>query len=503
MNTVKRFAGLKILSVVVLLFAIIFFLPLPAIASANLDADKGADYLEKVLDLIDNSYVGEVDEDQILRNAIEGMFYVLDPYTEFLTVEETKIFTESVGGTFYGVGIVLEEGENYVNIIQVLPSSPAEAAGILQGDAIARVDGKDMKGKTPQEVQSVIRGDYGTQVNIGVIRCGHEDILYFNITRDLIKTNPVRYEIKDGIGYIKIDSFNSSTVLYVNEALADMDKNGVKDIIIDLRNNPGGQVNQAVSVARQFVANGVITRLEFKSEKYWDEVYRSYLDESEYDLAVLVNGNTASAAEIVTGAVKDNKAGVVIGTRTFGKAKVQGLIPILKPEAIKKYKDLLGVTTIDANDLIYLYGVSPSEDELLGYVKMTLGSYYTPAGSMIDGKGIIPNITITNPPDVNGIDLSSIIKLSGTVKPGLQDRGTDVYNAEKMLKALGYDVYNPDTLLDEKTFAAITKFQKDSNLYPYGVLDFTTQEALNSAINKLILKYDKQYAKAVEILKSN
>jgi carboxyl-terminal processing protease len=134
---------------------------------------------------------------------------------------------------------------------------------------------------------------------------------------------------------------------------------------------------------------------------------------------------------------------------------------------------------------------------------MTIGVYYTPNGKMIDGKGIKPDITIKDTETVNGIDLKNILKLSVTVKPGLNDRGIDVYNAEKMLKALGYDVDTPDTLLDEKTFSAISKFQKDSNLYPYGVLDFTTQKALNSAINKTILEHDKQYAKAVEILKTN
>jgi carboxyl-terminal processing protease len=481
----------------------VIFAQTESLAKTESSSELVSGYLDLVVKFIQDSYKGNLTDRQLVEGSLNGMLNNLDPYTTFYTPEQANDFIDSIDGTFYGIGISMEQGQEYVMVSQVFKGSPAERAGLLQGDKIVEVSGKDMKNLSMEEISSYIKGEEGTSVKIGIARKNVDEIIYLEVLREKIKISPVRYEIKDGIAYIKIDSFNSNTDYFFSEALAEMFEKNVKDIILDLRDNPGGEVNQAVAVAQKLVPAGVITRLDFKPDIYQDEEYRSYLSKSELDLAVLVNSLSASAAEIVAGAVQDSDAGVIIGTKTFGKAKVQGVIPLLTPEATLKYKSLLGVSTVDANDIIYRHGIMPLENEIIGYTKMTIGLYYTPSGKMIDGKGIIPDIKISDTKAVNGIYISEIEKLSATVKPDLNDRGHDVYNAEKILKLLGYEVDTPDTILDEKTFTAITKFQKDSKLYPYGVLDFTTQKALNQALDEAILKHDKQYAKAVEILSSN
>jgi carboxyl-terminal processing protease len=226
-----------------------------------------------------------------------------------------------------------------------------------------------------------------------------------------------------------------------------------------------------------------------------DIPYYSTLAETKYKLAVLVNENSASASEILTGAIKDTKAGVIIGTKTFGKAKVQGFIPILSPEAYERLNKDNENKLVDALEIGNAY-----ESDLLGWTKMTIGMYYTPNGNLIDLKGIEPNVKVTeSKTDILPINL--IEPLSATVKPSLGTQYMDVYYAECILKYLKYSIDAPDYTLDAKTVAAIKKFQKDSKVGSYGVLDFTTQKLLNVKLDTLKQKQDAVYAKAVEVLK--
>jgi len=160
--------------------------------------------------------------------------------------------------------------------------------------------------------------------------------------------------------------------------LKQMDKNNIKKIILDLRDNPGGDVGQAVSIARKFVKKGLITKLDFKSESQKDEEYYSYLEELKYKLVVLVNENSASASEILAGAIQDTGSGILVGTTTFGKGKVQNLYPILTPEAVEKYRK----TFVNGYDLLEKHGIYPSDEEIIGWVKITTGEYYTPGGKI-------------------------------------------------------------------------------------------------------------------------
>jgi len=332
----------------------------------------------------------------------------------------------------------------------------------------------------------VVRGDSATNIKV---------------TRGKIEYNPVKYSINDGIGYIKLETFNANSSSAMEKALKEMDKKRVKKIILDLRDNPGGEVDQAVAIAGMFVPKGLITKLDFKSENIQDVEYTSGLKRKKYELAVLVNSMSASASEIVAGAVQDRKAGVLVGTKTYGKAKVQRAIPLLTPEAFAKYKEMLGEDITSAYDLIYEHNIVPLFNEIIGYTKMTVGIYTTPNGRMIDSVGIEPDYYVEDPGQEGGIDISTLNKLSKTDKPSLGSEGADVYYAENILKLLGYDIDDPDSKYDEKTFEAVKQFQKDKGGYSYGVLDYTTQQWLNEELDRLFLELDKQYAKAVEVLK--
>lgn len=472
----------------------------PAFAAEASEDETNLQYLQGVLDMIRDQYQGGFTDSQLVEGAVDGILNSLDDYTTFYTPEEADSFMGTITGAFGGIGVTMEPGGEYVLVTEVFAGSPAEKAGVLQGDKITEADGKSLAKATTDEAASLIRGEIGTVVKLGLLRGGSNTVKHVDVTREMIKVNPVAYEIRNNIGYIKLEMFNENTDEFMTAALAEMDRKGITKLILDLRGNPGGEVGQAVAVAQKFVPKGLITRLDYKSEKYQDLEYRSYLEKPKYRLAVLVNGMSASASEIVSGAVQDTGAGKLIGTRTFGKAKFQGLLPVLSPEAFLKYKKLYGVNILNGLDLQMYFGIIPSEDEIAGYTKMTLGLYYTPKGRMIDGQGLAPDIPAEDPKPVSGVYVNNIQKLSDTTNPGLNFQGTDVYNAEMLLKALGYKIDTADNILDGQTVEAVREYQKKAGFSATGVLNTRTQKALNSDLENLILKYDNQYNAAVQYL---
>lgn len=472
----------------------------PAYAAATADDATNLQYLQGIMDMIRDQYQGGFAGNDLVKGAVNGMLNSLDDYTTYYTPGEADSFMGTITGAFGGIGVSMELNGNYVFVTEVFPGSPAEKAGILQGDKIIEADGKSLIKATTDEAVSLIRGEVGTVVRLGLLRSNSNIIKYVNVTRSIIKINPVSYEIRNDIGYIKLEMFNENADEFVTAALAEMDRNGIVKLILDLRDNPGGEVGQAVAVARKFVPEDLITRLDYKSEKYQDLEYRSYLKKPKYKLAVLVNGMSASASEIVSGAIQDTGAGKLIGTKTFGKAKFQGLLPVLTPEAFLKYKSLYGVNITNGLDLQSYLGIIPAENEIAGYAKMTLGLYYTPKGRMIDGTGLRPDIPAEDPKLLYGVYINSIRKLSNTTNPGLNFQGADVYNAEMLLKALGYGLGTADNTLDEQTVRAIIEYQKKSGFGITGILDTRTQNALNSDLASLVSKHDNQYNAAVQYL---
>jgi carboxyl-terminal processing protease len=207
---------------------------------------------------------------------------------------------------------------------------------------------------------------------------------------------------------------------------------------------------------------------------------------------------TASASEIVAGAIQDTGAGKLVGTKTFGKARFQSLIPVLSRDAFFKYINE-GILAVNAYDL-QSRGIMPLEEDIAGYAKLTLGVYYTPKGRMIDGQGLTPDIVAEDPKPMHDVNINSIQKLTKTVEHGLNGQGIDVYNAEKILRFSGYNITAVDNTLDIDTVEALKYFQRKSGLNVNGILDKQTQDALNAELDRLIAKYDMQYAAAVEVL---
>ena len=463
-------------------------------AEETQDNSINSNYLKSVMELIEQKYNGNVTEEDLIKGTVKGMFGSLDKYSTFYSQKEFNSVYGSLEGAVEGVGIQVQLTDSYVTVMKVFTGSPAQKAGILSGDKIAKVNGESVIKQSLEDVVAKVKGPAGTKVKLGILRQGAKNILTLEMARAQVIVPSVRYEVRGAIGYILIDSFTASTYSGVSEALNIFDSKKITKVVLDLRNNPGGLVDQAVEVAGLFVPKGLITTLDYKDASIKDELYYSDLEKTKYKLAVLVNENSASAAEILTGAIKDTKAGVIIGTKTFGKAKVQGFIPILTPEAYERLNKNYENKTVNALDV-----GNALESDVLGWSKMTIGMYYTPNGECIDLKGIEPNINVqeTSP---SGIQVNFLEPLTVTLKPSLGTQYMDVYYAECILKLLKYNVDTPDFTLDKKTFVAIKKFQLDSKVGSYGVLDYTTQKLLNKKLDMLKQKLDPVYAKAVGAL---
>lgn len=477
----------------VILVVLLTFTVLGTSAFAASEQTGSSEYLQEVIDLIKQKYNGDINEEDLVKAAVNAMFDNLDQYSDFYTQEEFDAIYGSYEGSVEGVGILVQQDEDYLTIIKVYSDSPAKKAGILAGDKIVEVNGKSVKGLQSDEVISKVKGPAGTKVKLGVQRQDTDGIITLEMERAQVIVPSVKYEVREDIGYIYIESFIANTAEEVTEALNYFDSKNITKVILDMRNNPGGLVDQSVEVAERFVPKGLITTLDYKDAQMQDIKYYSELEKIKYKLAVLVNGNTASASEILTGAIKDTNAGVVVGSKTFGKAKVQTFTPILSPEAFKRLNNGSGNKTVDALE------VSAYESDLLGWAKMTIGMYYTPKGECIDLKGIEPDIAVKDSDEEIPVNL--VEPLTVTVKPKLGTQYLDVFNAECILKLLRYDVDTPDLTLDKKTFEAIKRFQKDSGLYSYGVLDFSTQKALNDKLDLMKRTDDKVYAAAAQAIK--
>lgn len=466
------------------------------------DINSNLDYIKSIMEMVNDKYKGDVDQDKLMQGVLKGIFNSMDSYTEFYTKDEAAEFFNTIDGEYSGVGMSFDEVNGRFLVREVYKDSPAEKAGISEGDRLIEVDGQILEGLSSSEAVKMITGKKGTKVVISVIRDGEKSVRNLTATRDEIRVNPVTTSIRDDIGYIKLSIFNNNSADEMKKALRKMDDNNIKKIVLDLRDNPGGDVNQVVEIAKSFIPEGLITKLDFKSESIEDMEFKSPLKEKRYKLAVLVNQNSASASEILSGAVQDTGAGTLIGTKTYGKAKVQSIYPILSLEAYKKYEQKHGVKLVIGDDLENKYGITPEESELIGWIKITTGLYYTPKGRMIDLKGILPDYNVSGSNIINEVDISSIGSLRMKVKPQLNTESYDVLNAKKILKISGYKIDDLNSVkLDVKTWEELKKFQKKSGLYPSGILDFSTQKALNEAYGKLELSSDKQYMKALEVLK--
>lgn len=350
----------------ILVLILVLTLITPIVANAQVqvniqEEEYKADltFFEDVLSLIKDSYPFETDESELIITAVKAMLKSLDPYSDYYTKEEAEGLYGSLLGNFSGIGMYIEDKDGYISVVSPIKGQPAEKAGIKAGDLIISVDDIDIKDMGVNKVSSMIKGPVGTTVKLKVKR--GEEILTFEVTRKIIEISPVHYEIMEGnIGYISLDDFSSKATEEIKKALVEFDSKGIKKVILDLRDNPGGLFDEAISIGQLFVPGGSLVYVKDKDGSM--KKYESRLGEQKYELVVLVNGNSASASEILAGAIKDRKAGILVGTQTFGKALVQSLIPITDGSLIK----------------------------------LTTAVYLTPNKTLINGVGIEPDYIVEN-----------------------------------------------------------------------------------------------------------
>ena len=341
-----------------IVFTIIaMLLPIPAYGETIV---KNQAFFDAVKEYIQDNYALEVTEEELYDAAIKGMFDALDPYSRYLTIEETKSFVEDSQGSFAGIGASIGKREDGFYIIETFPNSPARRAGLLPMDKIIKVDGEAVSiNMDLSYLVEKIKGPEGSEVNIVIQR--NQEIKEIKIQRAIIKISSVESKVlEEGIGYLRIREFNSNVTRDVSIEIAKLQIAGVKKVVLDLRGNPGGLLNEAINVSNFFTPKGKILEVRYKNKPA--EVYTSNGNKKFEKVAVLIDGSTASAGEILAGVIKDTNSGSLVGEKTFGKGTVQDLFTLRNGEAIK----------------------------------LTVARYILPSGKDINNIGIVPEIVVSS-----------------------------------------------------------------------------------------------------------
>ncbi|MBW1892441.1 MAG: S41 family peptidase [Deltaproteobacteria bacterium] len=314
-----------------------------------------------VIEHIEGGYVDPVDTKDLIQKAIQGMVNSLDPHSMYLPPDAYDLLKDDTKGEFSGIGIVITMKKGLLTVVSPIEGTPAFKVGVKANDVIVKVDGESTREMSLGEMVKKIKGPKGTEVVITVVRKGESDPIDFKITRNVIPIESVRYLfLKPGYGYIRIYNFTEKTTNDLEEALEKMDEE-LKGLVIDLRDNPGGLLPQAISISDLFLEQGTILSIKGRFEDQ-NNIYTAEPDsvQRKYPIIILINGGSASASEIVAGALQDHKRALILGTTSFGKGSVQ---------TVKPLKDGSGL-------------------------KLTIARYYTPSGHSIQAKGIVPDIVL-------------------------------------------------------------------------------------------------------------
>jgi len=428
------------------------------------------DYLELILEVIEEYYVDEVESDVLVEGAFKGVFDQLDQYSAYYSPEEYQRYNEDAGGSFGGIGITVtkDDESDFIKVISPIEDTPGDRAGIQPNDLIIGVNGNTLKGVSLEDAVKLMRGEVGTKLRLSIQRKGVPDSIEVDIVREIIEVNPVKFEIReDGLVNFRLKSFNEHSAKDVREALSTIkEDSSVKGLIIDLRNNPGGRLDQVIEIADMLLEVGApIVRVDYRA--YSDNQFDSE-DEPmiRIPMAVLINEGSASASEILAGALQDNNAATIIGHTSFGKGTVQS------------------VTDLSNG----------------GGIKLTIAEYLTANGNKVNGVGITPDIEASvhfRVGDKTNADFAPMIEMIDNVTG---DTGLNVYGAQQRLQYLGYEVETSGTL-DAQTASQIEEFQKEQSISVTGVLNKETRVELFSTIDIPSDEIeDTQMQKAVETL---
>ena len=354
-----------------LLFCTLIFLKFFTLNFAN-SAEKNIykkiDLFGEVLEKINKEYVDEINQSESMDSAINGLLQSLDPYSAYMSPEIFNEMQTETSGEFGGLGIEVGMESGVVKVISPIDDTPASKAGIKAGDYIIKIDNTQVQGKSLSEAVDLMRGPVGSSINLTIRRVGQKKALNFNIVREIIEIRSVRAEIlKKNIGYIRLTSFNENSSEQIKNQIKKFEKNqNVNSYILDLRNNPGGLLSQAIKVSDFFLNNGEIvsTKSRKASEnRKWFAKKGDLINGKT--LIILINYGSASASEIVAGALKDHKRAIILGENSYGKGSVQSIIPL-------KNK---------------------------GAIRLTVAKYYLPSGKSISGVGVRPDIEVNEEGD--------------------------------------------------------------------------------------------------------
>ncbi|WP_025729445.1 S41 family peptidase [Atopobacter phocae] len=418
--------------------------------------------LDRTYKLLKNIHLEELSEDDLINGAVRGMTEATgDPYTQYLDEEETNSFTETIESAFEGIGATLSQEGAHVIIMSPIKDAPAEKAGLLPNDEIIAVDGKDIKGLTLQKVVNRVRGKKGTEVTLTIKRgASNQDI---TIKRDSIPIHTVQGRLADEaptVGIIEINGFSRPTADELEKEVKRLREQGAKQFVLDLRQNPGGLLDQALKVSNMFLKNGDVI-LKVTGRNRSDEVFKAGKEYGTFKITeptvVLVDEGSASASEIVAGALSQSAHIPLLGTTTFGKGTVQ--------------------TTESITDRTEL--------------KFTMSKWLTPDGIWIHGKGIQPNHLIERP------TYSKLMMVLPSDDLVWQAENEKVLNVNRLLRALDYSV-EPSISYSKQTKQAVEAFQRDHQLPVNGTIDDETASQMTRAIREKIKENDVQLKQAIK-----
>ncbi len=357
---------MKIKSFLLTIFFYFFLVSL--VFSNEEDIYKKIDLFSEVLDKIDKEYVDEINQSEAMDAAINGVLQSLDPYSGYMSPETFDNMQTETSGEFGGLGIEVTMEAGVIKVISPMDNTPAYEVGVKAGDYIVKINDTQVQGKTLSEAVDLMRGPVGSDIEITVRRIGEKKALTFNITREIIQITSVKSKIlNEKTGYLRLTSFNENSSNQIREKITEFKKNRkIENYILDLRNNPGGLLSQAIKISDFFLDNGEIVSTKSKRKyenRKWFAKKGDIIDGET--LIVLINYGSASAAEIVAGSLKDHKRAILVGESTYGKGSVQSVIPLKNN----------------------------------GAIRLTVSKYYLPSGKSISKVGVVPDIAVAENSD--------------------------------------------------------------------------------------------------------
>lgn len=418
--------------------------------------------LYQAYDELKAGYYADIDQDAIVNGAINGMIEALgDPYSDYMNQEEAAQFEESISSSFQGIGAEIQERNGVISVVSPIKNSPAEKAGILPNDKIIAVDGKNIHGMSASEAVLLIRGEKGTSVSLTIQRGEMKEPLEIEIVRDEIPIETVYAELLEGkVAHIQITSFSTNTYDELLAAITDMEEKGMKALVLDVRQNPGGLLTSAIDISNLFVDDGKPLFQTQEKGKEAEIYYATNGTKVKVPVSLLIDEGSASASEILAAAMSESAGTKLVGLNSFGKGTVQ-----------------------TANEL---------KDG--SNMKFTTAKWLTPEGNWIHEKGIAPDVKVEYPPYTQLAYLDASIEMKNGV---LSDQ---VKAAEEMLTAIGIDTGKVDGLFDDQTEAAVKQVQKEAKLEETGVLTGDSTFALMDRLRVKIKKDDPQLLKAKDLV---